>query len=138
MSWSEVFVSIEQGIADGLQLQPQAISGFGFDKMIRYGTFTDTLMTVHVAQINADTWDGLSPELQDIVTQASAEALEIANSKDRADIDRIVEDLSGTIQFYRPNDQEFETWRSAAMGIWDEFTGSMDPDVLARVQAAQE
>ena len=107
MSWSETFVSIEQGIADGLQLQPQAILGFGFDKMIRHGTFTDTLMTVHVAQINADTWDGLSDELKEIVQTASDEALEIANAADRADIARITEELSSRIEFYTPTDEEF-------------------------------
>ena len=79
MPWSETFVSIEQGVADGLQLQPQAIAGFNFDKMIRFGTHTKTLMTVHVAQMNAKTWDGLSPELQKVIKGAAAEALKIAN-----------------------------------------------------------
>ena len=84
MPWSEVFVSIEQGVADGLQLQPQAIAGFGFDKMIRYGTHTKTLMTVHVAQMSAAAWDGLSAEHQQLIRDASAEALKMANDADRA------------------------------------------------------
>ena len=137
MPWSETFVSIEQGVADGLQLQPQAIRGFGFDKMIRHGTFTDTLMTVHVAQINADTWDGLSQEMKDIISTASDEALDVANSADRADVARFLEELSGTIEFYEPTDAEFKQWRDAAMGIWEQFTDSIDPDILARVQEVQ-
>ncbi len=138
MSWSETFVSIEQGIADGLQLQPQAILGFGFDKMIRHGTYTDTLMTVHVAQINADIWDGLSDQLREIIQTASDEALAIANAADRADIERIVADLSERIEFYKPTDEEFAQWREAALGIWDDFTGDMDPATLERVQSVQE
>ena len=138
MSWSETFVSVEQGIADGLQLQPQAILGFGFDKMIRHGTYTDTLMTVHVAQINADTWDGLTDELKNIVQTASDEALEIANAADRADIERITSELSTRIDFYVPTEDEFAQWRNAALGIWDDFTGDMNPEILARVQAVQE
>jgi len=137
MSWSETFVSIEQGIADGLQLQPQAILGFGFDKMIRHGTYTDTLMTVHVAQINADTWDGLSDEMKEIVQTASNEALEIANAADRADIERITAELSSKIDFYKPTEEEFAQWREAAMGIWDDFTGDMNPEILDRVQSVQ-
>ena len=131
-------MSVEQGIADGLQLQPQAILGFGFDKMIRHGTYTDTLMTVHVAQINAKTWDGLSDELKEIMQAASDEALAIANEADRADIARITEELTKKIEFYTPTDEEFAQWRDAAMGIWDQFTESIDPEILARVQAVQE
>ena len=139
MPWSETFVSIEQGIADGLQLQPQAIRGFGFDKMIRHGTYTDTLMTVHVAQINADTWDALSDELKGIVQTASDEALEVANGADRAAIARLTEELKeNNVELYKPTDEEFVQWRDAAMGIWDQFTGNMDADILARVQAVQE
>ena len=100
MPWSEVFVSIEQGVADGLQLQPQAIAGFGFDKMIRYGTHTKTLMTVHVAQMNAAAWDGLSPEHQQLIRDASAEALKMANDADRADAAKFMEQLSRKIEFY--------------------------------------
>lgn len=138
MPWSETFVSIEQGIADGLQLQPQAIASFGFDKMIRYGTFTNTLMAVHVAQINAAAWDGMSQEMRDIMSQAAAESLEIANAADRADVAQFVEGLSKTIEFYTPTEAEFEEWRAPALGIWSQFTGSIDPEILARVQAAQE
>lgn len=138
MPWSETFVSIEQGVADGLQLQPQAIAGFNFDKMIRYGTHTKTLMTVHVAQMNAETWDGLSPELQKAITDSAAEALEIANAADRADAAEFMKQLSGTITFYEPTDAEFEQWRAAALTVWDQFSDKIDPDVLNRVVEVQK
>ena len=138
MPWSETFVSIEQGVADGLQLQPQAIAGFGFDKMIRHGTHTKTLMTVHVAQMNAETFDSLSPELQQVIIDASNEALKIANAADRADASQFLEDLSGTIEFYQPSDEEFEQWRTAALVVWDQFRDKIDADILARVVEVQQ
>lgn len=138
MPWSETFVSIEQGVADGLQLQPQAIAGFNFDKMIRYGTHTKTLMTVHVAQMNAKTWDGLSPELQKAIKDSAAEALKIANDADRADAAKFMDQLSGTIKFYTPTDQEFEQWRSAALTVWDKFRDKIDPKILTRVVEVQK
>ena len=137
MPWSEVFVSIEQGVADGLQLQPQAIAGFGFDKMIRYGTHTKTLMTVHVAQMNASAWDGLSPEHQQLIRDASAEALQIANDADRADAAKFMEQLSQTIEFYSPSDAEFAAWRDAALTVWDKFRDKIDADILTRVVEVQ-
>ena len=137
MPWSEVFVSIEQGVADGLQLQPQAIAGFGFDKMIRYGTHTKTLMTVHVAQMNASAWDGLSPEHQQLIRDASAEALQIANDADRADAAKFMEQLSQGIEFYSPSDAEFAAWRDAALTVWDKFRDKIDADILNRVVEVQ-
>ena len=138
MPWSETFVSIEQGVADGLQLQPQAIAGFNFDKMIRYGTHTKTLMTVHVAQMNAKTWDGLSPKLQKAITDSAAEALKIANDADRADAAKFMKQLSGKIQFYEPSEQEFKQWRDAALTVWDKFKGKIDPKILNRVVEVQK
>lgn len=138
MPWSETFVSIEQGVADGLQLQPQAIAGFNFDKMIRFGTHTKTLMTVHVAQMNAETWDSLSPELQEVITVSAAEALKIANDADRADAAKFMEKLSGTIAFYEPTEEEFAQWRDAALTVWDQFRDKIDEEVLNRVVEVQK
>jgi len=138
MPWSEVFVAVEQGVVDGLQLQPQAIAGFGFDKMIRYGTHTKTLMTVHVAQIHAATWDDLSAEQQQLIRDASVEALKIANEADRADAAKFMEDLSETIDFYTPTPEEFEQWREPALAVWDQFRDQIDADILERVVEVQQ
>lgn len=137
MPWSEVFVSVEQGIVEGLQLQPQAIVSFGFDKMIRYGTYTDTLMTVHVAQINADTWDSLTDEQRQVVRAAAEEALTIANEADRADVAKYLEQLSDKMSFYRPTAEELELWREPALAVWDRFAADLDADLLARIEEVQ-
>lgn len=138
MPWSEVFVSVEQGIVDGLQLQPQAIVSFGFDKMIRYGTYTDTLMTVHVAQANADIWDSLTDEQRQVVREAADEALKIANEADRADVAKYLEQLSGKMSFYRPTAEELERWRELALSVRDQFAADLDADLLARIEEVQK
>jgi len=138
MNWSETFVSIETGVANGLQLQPQAIAGFNFDKMIRFGTHTKTLMTVHVAQMNAKTWDGLPADQKKMITDSAAEALKVANDADRADASKFLEGLSGKIKFYSPAGQEFEQWRSAALTVWDKFRDKIDGAILKRVVEVQK
>lgn len=138
MPWSETFVSIEQGVANGLQLQPQAIAGFHFDKMIRFGTHTKTLMTVHVAQMSAKAWDGLSGEHQKMITDSVNEALKVANDADRADAAKFLEGLSGKVKFYTPTDKEFGQWRNAALTVWDSFRGKIDKAVLDRVVEVQK
>lgn len=138
MPWSEVFTNIEQGIADGLQLQPQAITGFSFDKVVKFGTHTQTLMTFHVAQVNAQDWDALSPELKDVVLKASEEALKIANDADRADEAKHLEAASKTITFYTPTDAELSQWREPALKVWDQFKDKIDPTIMQRVLDVQK
>lgn len=138
MPWSEVFTNIEQGIADGLQLQPQAINGFSFDKVVKFGTHTQTLMTFHVAQVNAQDWDALSPKLKDVVLKASEEALKIANDADRADEAKHLEAASKTITFYTPTDTELSQWREPALKVWDQFKDKIDPTIMQRVLDVQK
>ena len=138
MPWSEVFTNIEQGIADGLQLQAQAITGFSFDKVVKFGAHTQTLMTFHVSQINAEDWDALSPELKEVVLKASEEALKIANDADRADEAKHLEAASKSITFYTPSDAELEMWREPALKVWDQFKDKIDPTIMQRVLDVQK
>ncbi len=138
MPWSEVFTNIEQGIADGLQLQPQAITGFSFDEVVKFGTHTQTLMTFHVAQVNAKEWDALPAALQDVVLKASEEALKIANDADRADETKHLEAASKAITFYTPTETELAQWREPALKVWDQFKDKIDPTIMQRVLDVQE
>ena len=94
-------------------------------------------MTVHVAQMSADAWDGLSAEHQQLIRDASAEALKMANDADRADAAKIMAQLSETIEFHDPSEEEFAQWREMALTVWDQFRDKIDADILNRVVEAQ-
>lgn len=94
-------------------------------------------MTVHVAQMNAAAWDGLSAEQQQLVRDASAEALQMANDADRADAAKFMEQLSEKIEFYEPTDEEFAQWRDTALTVWGKFRDKIDADTLNRVVEVQ-
>lgn len=139
LPWSETFVSLEQGVIDGVNLQPQALVGFKFDELVKHGTMTGTLMAFHVAQISAQTWDRLAPDLQAIVRQAADEALKVANDADRADEARFLKQMEAKgIRFYRPTAEESRQWSEAARGIWPKFEDKIDKNILNRVLAAQQ
>ncbi len=139
LPWSETFVSLEQGVIDGVNLQPQALVGFKFDEIIKYGTMTGTLMAYHVAMINAATWDGLSNELKKVVSTASQEALAVANKADRDGEARFVKEMEGKgIKFYRPTEPELKLWSDAARSIWSKFDDKINKTILDRVVAVQK
>lgn len=138
LPWSDTFTSLEQGMIDGLNLQPAAISAFGFNEIVKYGTETRTLMTFHVAQMNAKSFDALSPALQNLVRDASAEALKIANDFDRNDEKKVIEAISKRVTIYRPTDAEMKLWEAPARALWPQFIEKIDKQVLARITAAQQ
>lgn len=139
LPWSETFVSLEQGVIDGVNLQPQALVGFKFDEVIKHGTMTGTLMAFHVAMINAATWDGLSNELKQIVSTASKEALDVANMADRNDEAKFIKAMEANgIKFYRPTEPELKLWSDAARGIWSKFNDKINKTILDKVVAVQK
>lgn len=129
MPWSETFVSMEQGVINGAQLQPQAIAGFGFDKIVKYATHTQALMSFHVAQMNLKVWNRFSQTQQDLIMSAAKQALAIANKADEKDEQAFIEKTKQSVTYYNPTDEELMAWRKPALKIWDQFDSRIDPEI---------
>jgi len=139
VAWAETFTAVQQGVVDGLNLQPVWTSLNGFGQVIKYATRNNAVMGLHCIQMNKKVWDGLSPELQQAVQKAMNDAIQIANKADAADESQYVKKLeAGGMAIYDPTPAELDQWRKAAMPVWDKFGGQMDQAVLARVQAIQK
>jgi len=137
LAWSESLPAMQQGVVEGIHLQPVWIKAAGFGDVLKYATVTSALMTFHVAQINAKTWDALSPELQGVLRRVSQEALKIANEADRADEAKVVDALKANMQFYTPTPDEFKRWEDAGKAIWPKFQDKIDRKVFERVLSVQ-
>lgn len=138
LAWSETFVSLEQGVIDGVALQPQALRGFKFDDIVKFGTMTGTLMAFHVAIASARTWEQLSAENRAVIRAAAEEAQAIANEADRRDEARFVSEMEARgIRFHRPSAEEAKLWSEPARALWKRFEDKINRDILAKVMAAQ-
>ena len=137
LPWSDTYSSLEQGMIDGLNLQAAAIGGFGFHELVKYATETRTLMTFHVAQMSAKTFDALEPQMQTVIREASAEALRKANEFDRNDEKRVIDTISKRVAIYKPTDAEMKLWEAPARALWPQFSGKMEA-LLPRIVAAQQ
>ena len=138
LPWSDTYPSLEQGMIDGLNLQAAAIKAFGFQELVRYGTETNTLMTFHVAQINARTFDDLSPELQQLVQQEAKRALLVANKFDQDDERSVNEELRKHMAIYTPTADEMKKWEEPALALWPELTAKLDKALVERVITVQK
>lgn len=138
LPWSDTYPSLEQGMIDGLNLQAAAIKAFGFQDLVKYGTETRTLMTFHVAQMNARTFDALPPDLQTIIKEEAAKALQTANELDRRDEKATYAELNQKMQIYTPTPQEQQEWEKPARALWPELTAKLDKGLLKRIEQAQQ
>jgi TRAP-type C4-dicarboxylate transport system substrate-binding protein len=138
LPWSDTYTSLEQGMIDGLNLQAAAVDAFGFQELVKYATETRTLMTFHVAQVSAKTFDSLDAATQKVIMDASVEALKIANQADREDEKTVLDRISKRVTVYRPTEAEMKRWEAPARALWPQFTEKLDKKLLDRIVGLQQ
>lgn len=138
VAWAEVFTAVQQGVVDGLNLQPSWTFLTGFGQTIKYATRNKAVMAFHVAQMNLDLWNSLSAEEQAIVMEAAAAAQIAANAFDaEAEADFIAKLEDQGVAVYEPNGEELAAWRDAALTVWSELDGKVDAATFEMVKAVK-
>ncbi len=86
LPWAEVYTSLQTGVAHG-QMNPIPVIAFAkFDEVQKYLSITNHVITPYIWTINADFYNGLSPEHQELVSWAS----EVASEAGRG-VSRVIE-----------------------------------------------
>lgn len=74
LAMDEVYTALEQGVIDGLEMPIDSLYNGGYQEKAKYLTLTNHMMYLQYLFINQDTWDSLSAEEQDIITECAGEA----------------------------------------------------------------
>ena len=74
MAFSEVFTALQQGTVDGQENPYGIIVGNKFEEVEKYCVETRHSFTPYYVVMNLDRWNEMTPEQQDAVTRAMAEA----------------------------------------------------------------
>jgi len=139
VAWAETFTAVQQGVVDGLNLQPVWTSLNGFGQVIKYATRNNAVMTLHCIQMSKKAWDRLTSEQRQAVQKAMDEAIKIANKADADDESKYVDKLkAGGMTIYDPTPTEMAQWRKSAKVVWDKFAPTMDQAMLKQVEAIQQ
>ena len=139
VAWAETFTAVQQGVVDGLNLQPVWTSLNGFGQVIKYATRNNAVMTLHCIQMSKQAWDRLNADQRQAVQKAMSEAIKIANKADAEDEAKYVDKLkSAGVAVYDPKPAELAEWRKTAMVVWDKHAGTMDQALLKRVESIQK
>jgi tripartite ATP-independent transporter DctP family solute receptor len=83
LPWAEVYTALQTGVADG-QMNPVPIIAFAkFDEVQKYLSITNHVITPYIWTMNADFYNGLSPEHQTLVNWAAEVATDAGRSASR-------------------------------------------------------
>ena len=74
MAFSEVFTALQQGTVDGQENPYGIIVGNKFEEVEKFAVETRHSFTPYYVVMNLDKWNSMTPEQQDAVTKAMAEA----------------------------------------------------------------
>ncbi|MBW3097192.1 TRAP transporter substrate-binding protein [Pseudohoeflea coraliihabitans] len=136
VAWAETFTAVQQGVVDGLNLQPSWTFLTGFGQTIKFATRNKAVMAFHVAQMNLDLWNSLSPEEQEAVMSAAEVAQRAANEFDAQSEEEFITKLKEQgVSIYEPTEGELTAWRDAALPVWGELDGKVDPELLESVKS---
>lgn len=138
VAWAETYTAVQQGVVDGLNLQPSWTALGGFGQVIRHATLNQAVMAFHVVQANQSLWQSLSAEEKGWITQAAAKARAAANEADaKAESDFLAKLESQGVKLHRSTPDEIAEWRSKAASVEAEVAARLDKALVEKVRATQ-
>ena len=123
MSTVDVYLAIQTGVLDGGCSLPTSPDAHLWGDLVQYMMLTNHMYVAGATMINLDTWNNLSPEVQEIMLDASRD-MEDYNV---AYLDQMFEESVGewsslpgkeVIQF---SEVERMKWKELSMPIWDDW-----------------
>ncbi|MGY6694911.1 MAG: TRAP transporter substrate-binding protein [Roseinatronobacter sp.] len=75
MAYGEVFMAMQNRVVDALEISPDAFVADRFHEVTSDFTLTNTHQSTTIFVLSRAFWEGLSPDLQEMVQEAAAEAI---------------------------------------------------------------
>ncbi len=136
VSFFETQEAIKNGVVDGFHVQPIWTFVFNFQEVLRHATRTDAVFAVQFQVMNRNTWDAMPGEFQDAFWASAVKAADEANALDRElEADFTQKLIDAGMEIYTPTASEKAEWQAAGEGLWDQFTGDIDPGVIDKLLA---
>jgi len=131
MAFPEVYTSLQQGVVDAQTNPPSQIYEAKFHEVQKYVSSTNDLYGVWVFLMNKDFYDGLTPEQQQIVKEASEEARDFQRKLSRDLEEEYVEKLKKAgIEYNDVSDEAKAEMREIIKPVLDKYSNDIDPSIM--------
>lgn len=145
MNFGEVFTALQQGVIDGQENPLNIIESARLFEVQNHVTLWNYVFDPIFLTFNGQVWASLSPEEQEILTEAGLEAMAYQREVIFEAVERLPEELAEQgMEVYRPTPEELEAFRSAVEGVYShpEIVGRIGADniemIVERVAAVRE
>ena len=134
LGWSESYSAAQQGIIDGMFVQPIWTFIAGFHEVLSNATRVPSNWVGQLQVMNAGTWAEMPDNIKGPFMEAAQIAADEGNALDRSLEDDFVSQLDAKgMAVYQPTEDEMMAWREPALATWDD--SGLDPELLARLRS---
>lgn len=134
MNFAEVFTSLQNGTIDGQENPVDTLYTAGLNEVQDYVTRWNYVYDPILLGMNQEVFDGLSPEDQEIVTEAAAEANAFQIDLNRERAEEQFEELSTDMELIDLNEDELEAFRDAMEPVYDDYMDVWTEENFDRLQ----
>lgn len=134
LPYNEVFTALEQKVIDGQENPNTLIYDAGFYEVQKYLTVSKHFYTPFVLMISKKTWDKLSPEDQEIIKKAGAEAGVYQRKVNRELAEKYLEEMKKAgIQVNVLSDEAKKEFIEKSKEVYNKFESDVGKDRLQKV-----
>lgn len=135
MGFAELYSALQMGVVDGQENPLQTIYTNKFYEVQKYLTLTGHMTQHQFLLINDKFYQGLSPELQKILSDAAVEAGEYQSKLQLADNKKSLDDLKAKGMVVTEIDRA--DWADKTKDAWKQFQPQITQDLVDKVRQAQ-
>jgi len=133
LGWSESYTGAQQGIIEGMFVQPIWTYIARFHEVLGHATYVPSNWVAQLQVMHAGTWAEMPDDIKGPFMEAAQIAADEGNALDRSLEDGFIEQLDANgMAVYRPTADEMGEWRELAMATWD--ASEVDPAIIAQIR----
>lgn len=135
MNWSEVFTALQQGAIDGQENPTDVISSSAINEVQKYMSLWDCTYDALILGFNKETFDSLSPEYQQIITDSAKQCCEYQIELNRSNVEeQLAAFAEGGMTITQKADMDMENIMAAVKPVYVEYETIIGSDLLALFQ----
>lgn len=136
--FTDTYTALQQGVVDGTMATFDNIENEKYAEVLRYLSVTNMNSLSYGVLTNTTFWDGLAPDLRQVVTDAMTEATALAEKLSRELDERSMAALKARIAVTELTPAERQQFVDASRPVWATYEPIVGDDLFAAAQAANQ
>lgn len=136
INFGEISPAIQQGVIDGLNVPTDSYMVYKWQESIRNVTYAPYYIAFYPWTVNTKWWEGLDPELRQILQDAATEVAKTHRQRAEDASDQAIEDLKNAgVDVHVQTAEERKVWMDATQPVWEQFEAQIGSDLIAELKS---